>query len=303
MPAGSAYRSVNLHGLPFFFDGEKGLYKPCKRRSVMNKSNVVPFNFQSHEVRVVTHEDEPWFVAKDVCDVLELSNPTESLRGLDGDELTSEKLRSGGQVREMNIISESGLYTLVIRSNKPQAKTFRRWVTHEVLPSIRKTGGYSLPVSQKQLHPDSLTEVGYAARSAARVARAMGVYGKIRRQRLVSDLVLEATGYNLLERLQVTGVIGNGPVDDADPIEMFFTNCLEEAVESSTQSREVYEAFLYYWKEILGKSETPPHIVGFNRRLRQLGAELIKRGGVIVLIGMELTPSFLEDLREEEVAA
>ncbi|MHB1350097.1 MAG: BRO-N domain-containing protein [Desulfobulbaceae bacterium] len=102
--------------------------------------------FEDMPVRLVIDErGEPWFVAKDVCDILELVNSREALKGLDDDELASEKLTSGGQLREMNLVSESGLYTLVIRSNKPQAKPFRRWVTHEVLPSIRKTGSYSLP--------------------------------------------------------------------------------------------------------------------------------------------------------------
>ena len=101
------------------------------------------FNFNEKEVRI--HRDKngkPWFVAKDVCDVLGLSNITEALRNLDGDELTSEILKSGNQGREMKLVSESGLYALVIRSNKPNAKKFRKWITSEVLPSIRKTGGY-----------------------------------------------------------------------------------------------------------------------------------------------------------------
>jgi len=107
-------------------------------------NDVVPFYYSENEIRIITDsQGEPWFVAKDVCDVLGLDNITWALNGLDEDELTLEKLNSGGQTREMKLISESGLYTLIIRSNKPQAKAFRRWVTHEVLPAIRKTGGYS----------------------------------------------------------------------------------------------------------------------------------------------------------------
>ena len=79
-------------------------------------------------------EDNPWFVAKDVCEILELDNLTEALRGLDEDELSSEILMSGGQRREMKIINEPGLYSLVLRSRKPEAKQFKRWITHEVLP-------------------------------------------------------------------------------------------------------------------------------------------------------------------------
>ena len=87
---------------------------------------------------------EPWFVAKDVCDILELNNITEALRPLDDDEKTnfrnSEVAQNGG--RAPIIISEPGLYKLIMRSRKPEAKEFQRWVTHEVLPQIRRTGGY-----------------------------------------------------------------------------------------------------------------------------------------------------------------
>ena len=81
--------------------------------------DLVKFEFKSHEVRTVVIEGEPWFVAKDVCDVLELGNITESLRGLDADELTSEILKSGGQGREMRLVNESGLYALIFKSRKP----------------------------------------------------------------------------------------------------------------------------------------------------------------------------------------
>lgn len=101
------------------------------------------FVFNSVKIRTAIIDGEPWFIAKDVCEVLELGNITEALRGLDADELTSEILKSGGQGREMRLINESGLYALVFKSRKPEAKTFRKWVTNEVLPSIRKTGGYT----------------------------------------------------------------------------------------------------------------------------------------------------------------
>lgn len=106
-------------------------------------NDIQIFNFQSNGVRVVKGDNgEPWFVAKDICDVLGLGNITEALRNLDDDELSSEILKSGNQGREMKLVSESGLYALVIRSNKPNARKFRKWVTSEVLPSIRKHGGY-----------------------------------------------------------------------------------------------------------------------------------------------------------------
>ena len=95
-------------------------------------------------IRAVSEGGEPWFVAKDVCDALGLSNTTEALRNLDDDEVgnisNSEVAQNGG--RAPRIISEPGFYKLVMRSRKPEAKAFQRWVTHEVLPAIRRDGGY-----------------------------------------------------------------------------------------------------------------------------------------------------------------
>lgn len=108
----------------------------------MKKNEIIPFGYDDQLVRTVMIDDAPWFVAKDVCAALGLDNVGEALKKLDEDELTSEILMSGGQRREMRFVSESGLYTLIMRSNKPEAKRFRKWVTSEVLPSIRKTGQY-----------------------------------------------------------------------------------------------------------------------------------------------------------------
>lgn len=111
----------------------------------MEKQNQLQiFNFQNSAVRTTVINGDLWWIAKDVCNILDLSNPTNALRSIDDDDLTLLKVRAGCQDREMNIINEAGLYTLILRSNKPQAKAFKRWVTHEVLPSIRRTGSYSL---------------------------------------------------------------------------------------------------------------------------------------------------------------
>lgn len=104
---------------------------------------------QRRELRTVTQPDGSiWFVAKDVCDILGLDNVTNAVKRLDDDEaaLNKIKVRSEDgteQLRDMNLINEPGLYKLIFSSNKEQAKSFTRWVTHEVLPSIRKTGSYT----------------------------------------------------------------------------------------------------------------------------------------------------------------
>lgn len=116
-------------------------------------TEIQTFNFNNNPVRTLTDENgEPWFVAKDVCDILALSNATVALQNLDDDELT--KFNLGGQHGEANIISESGFYRLVMKSRKPEAKEFQRWVTHEVLPSIRKHGIYATNTTIDQILAD-----------------------------------------------------------------------------------------------------------------------------------------------------
>ena len=103
-------------------------------------SEIQSYNFNGASLRTLTDEaGEPWFVAKDVCDILEISNPSDALKRLDDDERSRFNL---GRQGETNIVNEAGLYVLVLGSRKPEAHEFKRWVTHEVLPQIRKTGGY-----------------------------------------------------------------------------------------------------------------------------------------------------------------
>lgn len=107
----------------------------------MNELKI--FNFENHDVRTQVVNDEPWFVAKDVCDVLGISNNRHALSRLDDDEKDDVVLNDGIRNRSFSIVNEYGLYNLVLSSRKPEAKEFQRWVTHEVLPSIRKHGAYA----------------------------------------------------------------------------------------------------------------------------------------------------------------
>ena len=99
-------------------------------------------NEEFGKIRTVIKDGEPWFVLADICKILEISNSRMVAGRLDAEELMSVKLTSGGQRREMTAVSESGLYAVILRSDKPQAKPFRKWVTTEILPTIRRTGGY-----------------------------------------------------------------------------------------------------------------------------------------------------------------
>ena len=99
-------------------------------------------NDQFGQIRVVTTDGDSWFVAKDVCDALGLGRQQDSTRYLDDDEKRECLVNTPSGQQYMVSVSEAGLYSLILRSRKPEAKAFKRWVTHEVLPSIRKSGGY-----------------------------------------------------------------------------------------------------------------------------------------------------------------
>ena len=109
---------------------------------------ITPFNFNDHAVRVLQIEDAPWFVATDVAESLGYKSPKDAASYLDDDEKGSAIVRTPGGDQKLTVINESGLYALVLRSRKPEARKFAKWVTSEVLPAIRKTGKYertSLP--------------------------------------------------------------------------------------------------------------------------------------------------------------
>lgn len=121
----------------------------------MTDTKVVPFSYQDHPVRTIQLEGSSYFVGKDVCKVLGLKSHRQTIKRLDDDEKKESQIVTPSGLQKMIVINESGLYHLIFRSRKPEAKRFRRWVTSEVLPALRKTGSYqtttALPAT-KQLH-------------------------------------------------------------------------------------------------------------------------------------------------------
>ena len=103
---------------------------------------AMPFAFNGQAIRVAVQDGQPWFVSADVCALLEHSNSRMAVAGLDDDEKGVTSAYTLGGEQSLSVVNESGLYHLIFKSRKPQAKAFRRWVTTEVLPSIRKTGNY-----------------------------------------------------------------------------------------------------------------------------------------------------------------
>jgi prophage antirepressor-like protein len=110
----------------------------------MTTNSLTVFDFKSNHVRIISVNNEAWFVAKDICDALELADTSKVCSRLDEDEKLMRTLCVSGQNRDVLCISESGLYSLILTSRKPEAKAFKKWVTSEVLPTIRKTGSYSI---------------------------------------------------------------------------------------------------------------------------------------------------------------
>ncbi|THD15355.1 phage antirepressor Ant [Anoxybacillus ayderensis] len=133
----------------------------------MNQLQKV-FTYSGNQVRTIIKDDEVWFVAKDVCDILNHSNHKMAVSRLDEDEVNKVYLiDSLGRQQQTTVVNEAGLYSLILTSNKPEARQFKRWITHEVIPTIRKTGGYvandDLFVETYLKHADEQTKLLFRA--------------------------------------------------------------------------------------------------------------------------------------------
>lgn len=128
--------------------------------------------FESKEVRLILSNGEPQWIAKDVCDALDLKNHTRSMMLLDDDEKGAHIVSTLGGPQELATVNEAGLYSLILRSRKPEAKRFKRWITHEVLPSLRKTGVYIVPGdSENSVANSALQILGQFQQFDSRLAR------------------------------------------------------------------------------------------------------------------------------------
>ena len=144
------------------------------------ENNIQVFQNQEFgELRTVVRGGEPWFVTVDVCKALDIGNSRMAADRLDSDEkmtvsLTDTHSRQRGGAQSLSLVSESGLYSLVLGSHKPQAKPFKRWVTHDVIPSIRKHGAYMTPetIEKALLNPDTIIQLATTLKSEQEKRRA-----------------------------------------------------------------------------------------------------------------------------------
>jgi anti-repressor protein len=139
-------------------------------------TELAVFSYSNIEVRTVVRDGEPWFVAADVCSVLGIANSRQAVSYLDDDEVSLAPVTTNdGSGRELptNLINEPGLYSLILRSRKPEAKAFKRWITHEVLPAIRKTGRYEVAPAIPQTYAEALQLAADQARQIEIQAEAL----------------------------------------------------------------------------------------------------------------------------------
>lgn len=149
-------------------------------------------NEQFGQVRVVEQDGEPWFVAADVCKALEIGNSRMALERLDADEkadvsLTDTSYNGVVQDRHHSIVNEPGLYTLVLGSRKKEAKLFKRWITHDVIPSIRKHGGYLTPEMTERVLSDPDTIIRLATELKKERTRRIELEGQNAEQKKIID--------------------------------------------------------------------------------------------------------------------
>lgn len=133
------------------------------------------------KVRVVEREGDPWFVAKDVCECLELTDVSKTISLLDDDEKGTNSIRTPGGEQQMLVVSEPGLYSLILRSRKPEAKAFKRWVTHDVIPSIRKRGLYATPHTVEAMLADPDTAIKLLTSLKEERAKSAALAAKVER--------------------------------------------------------------------------------------------------------------------------
>lgn len=212
----------------------------------MNELQI--FNYGEIPVRTVLLDGEPWWVLADVCRVLGIKNSRDVVNRLDPDEKGVGQIDTPGGNQNMTIINESGLYKVILRSDKPEAKAFTRWVTHEVLPAIRKTGAYKVnaPAQRALVVDDYLT--------AARMV------SNCRNERLAYVLaLLKDAGFNIPEVQPPTlSLTDNGEYGRMTAIE------LGEALKNLLNEKHITQSELSRMTGI-GKPSICQYLKGINK--------------------------------------
>ncbi|WP_025322289.1 BRO-N domain-containing protein [Deferrisoma camini] len=239
-------------------------------------SQVIPFSYGEQAVRTVVDREtcELWFVAKDVCDALGIKNHRDAVSRLDEDEREGVGITDplGGQ-QVATAVNESGLYALIFRSRKPAARRFRKWVTSEVLPAIRRTGRYEVDGLRRK---GALAELAREFRGALSLARAAGLQGAAAVQR-ANRVVRELHGVDCLELLGQP----DGLAPEPSEVARFVEECCERDPAAVCGATELFTAYRAWageeaWSQArFGRAMTA---LGFGRVKSAVGGRVIYRG-------------------------
>ena len=155
-------------------------------------------------IRVLEKDGEPWWVLKDVCDALDIGNSRMVADRLDEDEKGVSSTDTPGGTQDLTVISESGLYSVILQSRKPEAKKFKRWVTHEVLPCIRRHGGYLTPekVQEAIMNPDTLIQLATQIKEYREtIQKQTQVIGELKPKADYTDRILKSKGTVTMQQI------------------------------------------------------------------------------------------------------
>ena len=213
----------------------------------MNKLQI--FNYQEKEVRTVIKDGEPWFVASDVCEILEIGNSRMAIDRLNENSKGVSSIDTLGGNQEMNVISEAGVYKLVFTSRKPEAEKFTDWLASEVIPSIRKTGGYSKQVSQAEL-------TAMIAQNQVEIER-------------TANTALEVA--NKASR-QITNVLDVFTAPAADNWKHDMNSKINQIIESQGFNHQKFRGDLYEELEILAHCDITARQSNLRKRMKEHGA-------------------------------
>lgn len=227
-------------------------------------SNVILFTFETEAVRIITRDGQPWFVLGDVCRVLEIGNPSDAARRLDDNEKGVDIIDTLGGSQEATVVNESGLYSLILTSRKPAAKRFKKWVTAEVLPMIRKTGAYAVGA-----HPeDGLLDDERLWH--ARIRLAMDVLGRNAARWLWRQSPLPTPPLDTVRQREVRETADGGIAD-------FIGFATYQDDRASVKASTLYHA---YRRWCIDEEVTPATMTRFGRDVRKLGIAAARSGTV-----------------------
>ncbi len=238
-------------------------------------TGVSIFDYEGQVVRSVTIDGEAWFVAADVCAVLDIGNPSQALSYLDEDERGSTLITNEGTSGNPSraIVSEAGLYSLILRSRKPEAKAFKRWVTHEVLPAIRRTGSYGQPKLELDIdnreHLALIITAGHAALSRAVEAEAKVAELEPKAEAFETFLTAEGD-YSVAAVAQMLGLGQN----------TLYARLRDEhiLISGGRRHNSPYQQYLHHFRVVARTGETPSgNWASFTTYVKPSGVEFIRK--------------------------